>query len=99
METVRCACYTRKSSDDATLDRDFNSLTSQREACENYINSQREKGWICLPEHYDDGGFSGGNMNRPAMTRLKEDIAQYEPQAAMATAAYAKLAQAGKIGK
>ena len=75
METVRCACYTRKSSDDATLDRDFNSLTSQREACENYINSQREKGWICLPEHYDDGGFSGGNMNRPAMTRLKEDIA------------------------
>ena len=75
METIRCACYTRKSSDDATLDRDFNSLTSQREACENYINSQRGKGWICLPEHYDDGGFSGGNMNRPAMTRLKEDIA------------------------
>jgi len=48
METVRCACYTRKSSDVATLDRDFNSLTSQREACENYFNSQREKGWICL---------------------------------------------------
>lgn len=48
METVRCACYTRKSSDDATLDRDFNSLTSQREACENYINSQREKaGFVC----------------------------------------------------
>ena len=73
-ETIRCACYTRKSVEDATLDRDFNSLTSQREACENYINSQKSKGWVCLPEHYDDGGFSGGNMNRPAMTRLKADI-------------------------
>ena len=73
-EIVRCACYTRKSVEDATLDRDFNSLTSQREACENYIESQRSKGWVCLPEHYDDGGYSGGNMNRPAMTRLKVDI-------------------------
>ena len=73
-ETIRCACYTRKSVEDATLDRDFNSLTSQREACENYINSQKAKGWVCLPEHYDDGGYSGGNMNRPAMTRLKADI-------------------------
>ncbi len=73
-EIIRCACYTRKSVEDATLDRDFNSLTSQREACENYINSQKSKGWVCLPEHYDDGGFSGGNMNRPAMTRLKADI-------------------------
>ena len=73
-EIVRCACYTRKSVEDATLDRDFNSLTSQREACENYIASQKSKGWVCLPEHYDDGGYSGGNMNRPAMTRLKEDI-------------------------
>ena len=73
-EIVRCACYTRKSVEDATLDRDFNSLTSQREACENYIESQRSKGWVCLPEHYDDGGYSGGNMNRPAMTRLKADI-------------------------
>ena len=68
---VRCACYTRKSVEDATLDRDFNSLTSQREACENYIASQKSKGWVCLPEHYDDGGYSGGNMNRPAMTQLK----------------------------
>lgn len=58
----------------ATLDRDFNSLTSQREACESYIASQKCRGWVCLPERYDDGGFSGGNMNRPAMTRLKADI-------------------------
>jgi len=72
---VRCAIYTRKSVENATLDRDFNSLVSQREACENYIASQKSKGWICLPEHYDDGGYSGGNMNRPAMQRLKDDIA------------------------
>lgn len=73
-EIIRCACYTRKSVEDATLDRDFNSLTSQREACESYIASQKCRGWVCLPERYDDGGFSGGNMNRPAMTRLKADI-------------------------
>ena len=73
-EKVRCACYTRKSVENATLDRDFNSLVSQREACENYIASQKGKGWICLSDHYDDGGYSGGNMNRPAMQRLKADI-------------------------
>ena len=73
-EIIRCACYTRKSVEDATLDRDFNSLTSQREACESYIASQKCRGWVCLPERYDDGGFSGGNMNRPALQKLKADI-------------------------
>ena len=55
----RCAIYTRKSTDEG-LDMDFNSLDAQREACENYIRSQVAKGWQILPEHYDDGGFSGG---------------------------------------
>ena len=61
---VRCAIYTRKSTDEG-LDMDFNSLDAQREACENYIRSQVAKGWQILPERYDDGGFSGGNTNRP----------------------------------
>ena len=82
-EKVRCACYTRKSVENATLDRDFNSLVSQREACENYIASQKGKGWICLSDHYDDGGYSGGNMNRPAMQRLKAD-----PMGAIRNAGY-----------
>lgn len=54
--------------------QDFSSLDAQREACENYISSQKSKGWVCLPERYDDGGYSGGNLNRPALARLKEDI-------------------------
>ena len=72
-EIIRCACYTRKSVEDATLDRDFNSLTSQREACESYIASQKCRGWVCLPERYDDGGYSGGNMKRPALQQLLAD--------------------------
>ena len=63
---VRCAIYTRKSTDEG-LEMDFNSLDAQREACENYIRSQVAKGWQILPERYDDGGFSGGNTNRPRL--------------------------------
>ena len=71
--TVRCAIYTRKSSDEG-LDQEFNSLDAQREACEAYIVSQRHAGWIALPDMYDDGGLSGGTMERPALKRLLEDI-------------------------
>ena len=70
---VRCACYTRKSHE-VDVDQNFNSLEAQREACENYIASQKSNGWICLPQHYDDGGYSGGNLKRPALERLKADI-------------------------
>jgi site-specific DNA recombinase len=70
---VRCAIYTRKSSDEG-LEQEFNSLQSQREACEAFINSQRHEGWVCLPQAYDDGGFSGATMERPALQRLLVDI-------------------------
>lgn len=70
---IRCAIYTRKSHEDG-LEMEFNSLDAQRESAENYIASQRENGWIALPEHYDDGGFSGGNMERPALKRLMVDV-------------------------
>ena len=69
---VRCAIYTRKSTEEG-LDQHFNSLDAQREACEAYIRSQAGEGWKALPEHYDDGGYSGGNLNRPAMQRLLTD--------------------------
>ena len=65
----RCAIYTRKSTEEG-LDQEFNSLDAQREAGESYISSQKHEGWYCLPERYDDGGFTGGNMERPAMRRL-----------------------------
>ena len=65
----RCAIYTRKSVDDG-LDQEFNSLDAQREAGEAYIASQKANGWVCLPERYDDGGFSGGNTSRPALQQL-----------------------------
>ena len=71
---VRCAVYTRKSSEEG-LDQDFNSLDAQRESAQAYIASQRAEGWVCMPERYDDGGFSGGNMDRPALARLLADIA------------------------
>ena len=70
---VRCAIYTRKSSEEG-LDQDFNSLDAQREACEAYIVSQRGEGWEALSSRYDDGGFSGGGMERPALKRLLSDI-------------------------
>lgn len=71
-DRVRCAIYTRKSSDEG-LDQDFNSLDAQREAAESFIASQRSEGWACLPTRYDDGGFTGGNMERPALKRLLAD--------------------------
>lgn len=71
---IRCAIYTRKSSEEG-LEQSFNSLDAQREACEAYIVSQRHEGWQLIPTKYDDGGFSGGNMERPALKRLLADIA------------------------
>lgn len=70
---VRCAIYTRKSTEEG-LDQAFNTLQAQREACEAYILSQAGEGWTALPERYDDGGFSGGTMDRPALGRLLNDI-------------------------
>jgi site-specific DNA recombinase len=70
---IRCAIYTRKSSEEG-LEQSFNSLDAQREACEAFILSQRHEGWQPLSARYDDGGFSGGNMERPALTRLMTDI-------------------------
>ncbi|HPS03242.1 MAG TPA: recombinase family protein [Candidatus Sumerlaeota bacterium] len=67
--TIRCAIYTRKSTEEG-LDQEFNSLDAQREAAESFIASQRLEGWVALPERYDDGGFTGGNMERPALKRL-----------------------------
>src|SRR6201990_2156914 len=69
----RCAIYTRKSSEEG-LEQEFNSLAAQREACEAYIRSQRNEGWVLARTHYDDGGFSGGNLQRPALQRLLADI-------------------------
>jgi len=71
---VRCAIYTRKSTEEG-LEQEFNSLDAQRESAEAYIASQKSDGWICLPERYDDGGFTGGNIERPALQRLLADIA------------------------
>ncbi|WP_138423419.1 recombinase family protein [Maritimibacter alexandrii] len=71
--TIRCAIYTRKSSDEG-LDQDFNSLDAQQEACAAYIASQRHEGWKRLPARYDDGGISGGTLERPALQRLLGEI-------------------------
>jgi site-specific DNA recombinase len=73
-QTIRCAIYTRKSCEEG-LDLEFNSLDAQRESGEAFIASQQHEGWVCLPEHYDDGGFSGGSMDRPALNRLLVEIA------------------------
>lgn len=70
---LRCAIYTRKSTDEG-LSQEFNSLDAQREAGEAYIASQRHEGWAAIPDAYDDGGFTGGNMERPALRRLLADI-------------------------
>src|SRR5207302_9924263 len=69
----RCAIYTRKSSEEG-LEQEFNSLQAQCEACEAYIRSQRHEGWGLARTRYDDGGFSGGNIERPALQRLLADI-------------------------
>jgi site-specific DNA recombinase len=71
--SVRCALYTRKSTDEG-LDQDFNSLDAQREAAEAYVASQKGQGWTALEDRYDDGGWSGGNLDRPALARLLGDI-------------------------
>jgi site-specific DNA recombinase len=72
-QKLRCAIYTRKSSEEG-LEMEFNSLEAQREACEAYVASQRAEGWILVPDRYDDGGFSGGTLERPALKRLRSDI-------------------------
>ena len=71
--TIRCAIYTRKSTEEG-LEQEFNTLDAQRESGEAYIQSQMHEGWECVPTHYDDGGFTGGNMDRPALRRLLDDI-------------------------
>jgi site-specific DNA recombinase len=73
MKKVRCAIYTRKSSEEG-LDQEFNSLDAQREACAAYIASQKHEGWVALPEHYDDGGISGGTLERAGLKRLLQHV-------------------------
>jgi DNA invertase Pin-like site-specific DNA recombinase len=73
-QQVRCAIYTRKSTEEG-LEQAFNSLDAQREACAAYITSQKHEGWTALPAFYDDGGFSGGSMERPALQALLADVA------------------------
>jgi site-specific DNA recombinase len=73
MKKIRCAIYTRKSSEDG-LDQEFNSLHAQREGCAAYIASQKHEGWIALPEHYDDGGISGGTLERAVLKKLLQHV-------------------------
>src|ERR1051325_333636 len=70
---LRCAVYTRKSSEEG-LEQEFNSLDAQREACEAYVAAQKAEGWLLVPDRYDDGGYSGGTLQRPALQRLLADI-------------------------
>ncbi len=70
---IRCAIYTRKSTEEG-LQQEFNTLDAQRESGEAYIAAQKNEGWVCLPDRYDDGGFTGGNTDRPAVQRLLQDI-------------------------
>jgi len=72
-ERKRCAVYTRKSNEEG-LEQSFNSLDAQREACRAYILSQAHEGWELVSEHYDDGGWSGGSMDRPALRQLLADV-------------------------
>ena len=74
-QKLRCAIYTRKSSEEG-LEQSFNSLDAQREACAAFILSQKHEGWAVLPTLYDDGGFSGGTVDRPALKLLLNDIAE-----------------------
>ena len=73
IKKTRCAIYTRTSTEEG-LSQEFNSLDAQREACESYISSQKREGWILAPNRYDDGGFSGGTLKRPALQKLLADI-------------------------
>ena len=70
---VRCAVYVRKSTEE-NLNTDFNSLDAQRESCESYVQSRKHEGWVALPTDYSDGGFTGANMDRPALQRLLADV-------------------------
>ncbi|MDD3149942.1 MAG: recombinase family protein [Candidatus Gastranaerophilales bacterium] len=72
-KVIRCAIYTRKSCEEG-LEQDFNSLDAQRESCENYIKSQQHEGWTIVEKQYNDGGFSGGTLERPAVKELFKDI-------------------------
>ena len=72
-QTLRCAVYTRKSTSEG-LEQDFNTLDAQREACLAYITSQKGEGWIALKDQYDDGGYTGANIDRPALSQLIADI-------------------------
>ena len=72
---IRCAIYTRKSTEEG-LDKEYNTLEAQRDAGISYIKSQSYQGWVALEERYDDGGYSGGNIDRPALQRLLEDVKQ-----------------------
>jgi len=83
---LRCAVYTRKSTEEG-LDMEFNSLDAQREACEAYVASQKAEGWVLVPDRYDDGGFSGGSLERPALKRKRR------PQATFLSAGSAAYAQ------
>lgn len=71
--TIRCAIYTRKSTEEG-LQQDFNTLDAQRESAEAYITAHKHEGWVCLPDRYDDGGYTGGNLDRPAFKRLMADV-------------------------
>jgi site-specific DNA recombinase len=73
LSLVRCAIYTRKSTEEG-LEQEFNSLDAQREAAEAFIRSQANEGWTCLPDRYDDSGYTGGNMDRSALQLLLADI-------------------------
>src|SRR5206468_2198224 len=75
VKKLRCAVYTRKSTEEG-LDREFNTLDAQRDACEAYVLSQRTEGWVLVDDRYDDGGFTGANLDRPALRRLLADIEQ-----------------------
>ena len=75
VKKMRCAIYTRKSTEEG-LDQEYNSLEAQRDAAIAFIKSQKHEGWIGLDDEYNDGGFSGGNTNRPALKRLLEDVEQ-----------------------
>jgi site-specific DNA recombinase len=70
---IRCGIYTRKSTEEG-LEQSFNTLDAQREAAESFINSQRQEGWVTLSQKYDDGGYTGANMERPALKRLLSDV-------------------------
>ena len=73
----RCVIYTRKSTEEG-LEKEYNTLESQFDACSAYIQSQAGQGWRLIDRHYDDGGFSGGTMDRPALQQLLEDISNSE---------------------